>query len=417
MRPFRQAGRDFYDLKVPFLVGSKVDWKKRPTGTSDGVTADDIADMVEYLHEKAQAWDVLDRITAQTPTLTVSQLWAYWQGAPKIARNGRTLEPGDGERLEHARARLSEVNLDDLVDDWSKAGAKPRYVAQVRRLVVKGERFPLEKFRRSVISKHLASLPGGLNTRVHHRVAFSRFGQYLTQCELIETNPARDVEFEEKLSRDLPLFLEGDQPKAVILAMPDGEAKAVNALAYATGMEWSCFDNAAALRDLSPKDLKRRPRVQLRARDFDLDKRMVFANGGKTKWRTRWVEITEDWAFDIVYAYVHKMTPNTLFTTMSWKMHDLRLEQACKAASMPEVTLHKWRHTFAAMWIDRGALTAVRDDKRDEKWLKNQFGHSPASQLIRNTYGVRIHKAELSAQQEARLTLARTHDNRISAMK
>lgn len=392
MRPFRPtaAGRETYQVKVPTVDGRLC---KRTTGTTDKVTACRVADALAVLVDHT-AWDVLDRITAAAPTLTVPQFYAYWMAAParRSARSGVMMEPSTGERLEYVRERLDAVTLDSLVTAWAAAGANANYVRQVRAFIPVGSPLLVPEFRRATIAGFLGSLDTTAATKKRYRVSLSMFARALIEQGLIDANPARDIAIktpraESEAARAHVLrCLTMDQAKLVCEATNDPEQRALEALMAGSMIEFGACHT-------------------LMARDIDFRLRTVHADGRKTSFRSRHIEVTEDWAWKMFNEYARPLAPNTPVFSISVYTALKRHQRTCRLLKLPETTLHQYRHTFAVTWIQRGALGEMRADQRNGAWLRNQAGHSPNSMLIQKCYGVYINAVKLSAQQEQRLGL------------
>lgn len=390
MRPFRAAGRETFQLKVPLVVSGR--YVKRTADTTDEVTANLMADMVEVLGNR-HVWDVLGRVTADAPTLTIPALYNMWNATPWRAngRTGRPMEPSIDERIDYVQSRLDVVTLDALVTKWN-GGGNLTYLRQVRAFIPEGSSMLIADFRRPAIADFLASWPGTTETKKRYRVALSMFARSLIQAELIESNPARDIFLKatraetERARAHVLRCLTMEQAKLVCEATVDPEQRAMEALMAGSMIEFSGCE-------------------RLMARDIDWKLRTVFADGKKTGYRSRHIEVTEEWAWQTFAAYARDLAPNThVFTkreSPSLRYH----KRTCKSLGLPITTLHQYRHTFAVTWIQRGAMGDMRDDKRNTAWLKNQAGHSPASGLLTTTYGVYVNAVKLSAQQEQRLGL------------
>lgn len=288
-------------------------------------------------------------------------------------------------------AALDDSDLSPLVTEWN-GGRNPKYLAQVRRFIPAGESFPLSRFRRREISPFLAELtdaksegqtdaqgkpipprPASAATRNRYRAALSVFAKWLVERELLETNPVRDVAASAVKRRSIT-FLEPGQVKTLVDALP-APYRAFEALVAGTGMEYS----AAA---------------QVRRRDVDFQTRIVFASGLKTEYRTRYVEVTEDWAWQIIEAHAKTVAPNGLLFPEIREDAPLNAhDEAAKVLGLPRTTLHQHRHSYAVMHLKRGC---------DHQWLKNQLGHAPQSTLIYTTYGLYIKAAKLTAEQAKR---------------
>lgn len=340
------------------------------TGTTDRRTADDVEAMVKRFRKRRQ-WAPLDAIVADRAKLAA-------------------VYDADVEgRLDELLRGLDVADLSPMVDEWAKSGANAKYVTQVRRFIPAGEPFPASGFTRKNISAFIAGLtrihrikgdtgvPVSDQTKNHYRSALSVFAQWLIEREVLETNPVRDVK-----SRPAPgpkeSHLELDQAKALIAALPRGQHQALEALLCGTGIELGAALEASR-RDLDMAD--RTLRCFPRSREKE----------GKTKYRQRVVEITEDWCWAYIEPYVAALPPNArLFTVDGDKVHKVH-DRIVRALRLPPVTLHDWRHTYA--------VTALkRDDNHQD--IKRQLGHAPQSTLIYTTYGVYTTKPKGRRQRE-----------------
>jgi integrase len=201
------------------------------------------------------------------------------------------------------------------------------------------------------------------------------FARWLVEREIIETNPVRDVAAAPVRRRSITM-LDSQQVRTLVDGLPQ-PYRAFEALLAGTGMEFS----AAA---------------QVRRRDLDTDSRVVFANGEKNEYRTRYVEVTEEWAWAIVTTHAHLLAPNApLFPGIREDAALAQHHAAARRLGLPRSTLHQHRHSYAVMQLQRGC---------DHQWLKNQLGHAPQSTLLYTTYGLYIGAARLTAQQQARHT-------------
>lgn len=390
-------------LKVPTADRR---WIKRTTGTTDMETARAIAKVIEALDNKA-AFGVLDRISAKEQTLTLAELLAHWRATPKRVVKGVQVTASDDECILYVQEQVENVDLSPLVAEWNGAGRRKgkstadggaKYLKQVRRFIPAGKSFPRGKFTTMAIFRFLSQLTTP-QTQRRYAAAIAAFGAWLVQAGIIDANPANQLELPEIGDQGDPVFLDEDEAKRVIASMPLDQA-ALEALMFGSAIEWQAAE-------------------RLTAANFDIPNRLVFANGGKTRWRRRWVEVTEDWCWDIVLRYLRTLSPNAKFVTKCEQaalgMHSRR----CVSLSVTETTLHQYRHAFAVMWLKRGAAGGLRSDGRNEAWLKNQLGHSPRSTLLFTRYGVYITEFALRArQEERRANETRPHDRpQLTAMK
>jgi len=337
------------------------------TGMRDERAAKDVEAFAERMKSRRR-WDVLDPIIEKQLNLAD----AY--------------DADCAGTLDALLRRVNDRDLNSLVAEWNGGSGDPvttaRYLQRVREFIPT-RRFPISDFTRANISKFLSGLAVGVKTKRYYRTAISMFARWLIEREIIETNPARDVTLGKAPRRPI-LFLEENQARTLIDSLT-GEQRALEALMFATGMERQACE-------------------ALTVRDIDFDNRLVFAKGRKTEYRTRWVEVTEDFAWEHFKRYVTPMRADPtrpVFPTPMWRAL-ITHRTAVTAAKLPPVTLHHWRHAHAVMWIRRGACGGLRTDRRDEQWLKNQLGHEPSSNKLRTTYGVYINAAKLTEQQKER---------------
>jgi integrase len=324
------------------------------TGTSDRATARQMSDMVAQLQSRRE-WRILDAIGLRQ--LELGTVWDQYRV---------------DATLERVRELLDDVDLAQLVDEWDGRGKRSRsekYVAQVRRFIPAGVRFPRSRFTRAALKRFLDELDVDVATKNRYRAALAQFARWLVQRELLEHNPLRDVDGYSKPRPD-PVFLEPHQVRALVSSLPE-PYRSLEALLAGTGMELG-----AAL--------------AMTKRDIDVATRVVFARGSKNRYRRRYVEISEDWAWQIVRTHVATLTPGApLFATVREEYALLEHHAAAGALGLPRTTLHQHRHAFAVMHIRRGT---------DHQWIKNQLGHAPHSTLLYTTYGVYIAEAQLKAR-------------------
>jgi integrase len=321
------------------------------TGTSDPRTAEVVRAMLTRLKGQRR-WDVLDAIVA------------------KRAKLKDVFDADQRGELDAFMAQLADVDLSPLVTEWALAGALVRYVAQVRRLIPEGERFPASSFTRKAISAHLAKLPDARahkskrsasnSTRNRHKAALSQFGKWLVEREVIQSNPVRDVSGRRENPARMVSY-DWSQSRALIDALPE-PYRSLEALMAGTGMEWSAV-------------------ADTRRSDVDFDARKVHAKGGKNRHRNRVVRVTESWAWEIFAAHAKRFMPAQQLFDLDQKTAIAEHRKALEAAGLPDSTLHDWRHTYAVNWVKAGKPLAV---------LKRQLGHAPNSTQVERVYAVWI---------------------------
>jgi integrase len=151
------------------------------------------------------------------------------------------------------------------------------------------------------------------------------------------------------------------QARQLIAALPR-PYKALEALMYGTGMEWSAI-------------------AHTKRSDVDVKERTIHAQGTKNTHRNRVVRVTEDSAWNEFYIHLKSLLPNAPLFDVK---HDTALDvhhEASKAVGLPKSTLHDWRHTYAVNALKEGVGPAV---------VKRQLGHAPNSTVVERVYGVWI---------------------------
>lgn len=360
---FLMRGKKTYQLRVSSLDGRRT--RVVTTGTTDAQTAEDVGAFVATLKRRRNA-RALDALLSGR--LTLPRLYD--------ADVAGTLDA----LLAEAPA-APDPDLSPLVAEWAAAGAAPKRVQQVRRLIPAGRPFPRSEFTRKAISRFLATLTHGKGfaapvapmTRQHYKVACSVFAEWLIEREVLESNPARGV----KATRGAPRTVHYSpvQARALVDALA-GSPRIAAALMAGAGVEWQAVE-------------------RLRRRDVDVDTRTLRARGGKTRHRDRIVEVTEPWAWAVLEPHLRTLAPNAPVVTANRDAVIYAHKQAAARLGLEPSTLHDWRHTYAVTAIQRGD---------DHQQIKRQLGHSPASPLLYTVYGVYIQQSEAvkrRAQREA----------------
>lgn len=328
------------------------------TGTTDQGTALDVEAMVKRF-QKRRRWAPLNAVVAKQTTLA------------------KVYDADVAGTLDELLAALSVPDLSPLVTEWASAGAVPKYVVQVRRIIPDAEKYPATNFTRKNISAFLAGLkrqsrtgrettePASDRTKNRYRSALSVFARWLIEREVIETNPVRDVAAKADPG-PRETHLEPQQARALIEALPAGQQRALEAMLCGTGAELGALLNA-------------------RRRDFDLTERTLHCfpgyagRKGKTRYRSRVVEVTEDWCWPHIEPYVSALPANARLFTLSENVAHKAHDRTVKAIGLPPVTLHDWRHTYAVESLRRGD---------DHAQIRRQLGHAPQSTLLYTSYGV-----------------------------
>lgn len=326
------------------------------TGSSDKRTVRALERMVESLRDRGE-FDVLDAIADGRKTLL--QVYAEYRSDVELS---------------DVKVELDDMDIEPLVETWHAAirqrhpETAAKYLAQVRRLIPAGAPFPKSRFRRKVISEHLAGLvdlqssadekpPVSSSTRNRHRAALSQFGRWLVEREVLETNVVRDVRAQRENAARAAVYAPSDV-RRLVEAMPL-EYRALAALLAGTGVEMQVAK-------------------RLRRRDVDLDAWTVQASGSKTAWRNRTVAVTEGWTRPFIEGHVTGLLPNALlFPELD---HNLALDAhhaACQALGLPRSTLHDHRHHYAVTLRRRGVSDVV---------IAHQLGHG-STMLVATRYG------------------------------
>lgn len=312
--------------------------------------------------------------------------------------------------FEDAIAEAHDVDLDPLVREWAAEGADPKYVRQVRRMIGEGKRFPLSKFRRKYIAKWIKTLDPqarteklSTETRLRYKAALSSFAEFLIEREYLEGNPVHGISLSK--TREEKSSDEGVVGKEAIHLHPSE----VRGLVKAIHAERPLYGVMEAL--MAGSGMEKQAVLRTRVEDVDFNNRMVYARGSKRGARTRWVEVTEGWAWNLIaehagrtaeyWARDARIFPEDGIDEKDW----LEVHHACATKlGLRFTTPHNHRHSFAVMWIKRGATGGLRRDGRDTQWLKNQLGHEPKSNQLFVTYGVYIGKAQLAAKSKRKVT-------------
>jgi integrase len=332
---FKAKAAKTYKLKV--AIPTRNDGRPRTfsTGTTDRATALDVERMVKRM-KGARRWEALEAVF--DGVLTLADVYD--------AETRGTLT----ERL----AELRDVDLDPLVTEWAKR-ANAKYVRQVRRLVVDGERFPASKFRRKTISEFLAGLACDDPTKNRYRAALSVFAKWLVEREILESNPVRDVAMYAEHDPRM-VWMTWAQAKAVANATDDPYST-LFALMAGTGIELG-----VALR--------------LTARDVDTKANTINARGSKTVWRNRVVRY-ESWVHTYVEFVDTTIGEVRLFAGIRYKDALAAFKAAQQAAGLSGHRLHDLRHTYAVNALRQGYKPVV---------VAHQLGHKDATMVTR-VYG------------------------------
>jgi integrase len=315
-------------------------------GTSDRTVARDIEHMIKILHGRRE-WDLLEG--ALNRPGGIGELYDNWRMGPA--------------GLADYRRRLHDVELNLYVDGWLQwAGrtAQPdtvaRYLSQLRVLIPKGALFTRAQFTRKVISDALRRIPGSTTTARRHHAAWSSFGNYLVEIEVLEANPLRSI----RAPRPNPpkdVYLDLSDVLRLVEAHPE-PYRTIAAIREGAGVEIS-----AALK--------------ITRRDVDLDAGVVYVRGTKTSWRNRPVQLDE-WAIPHLRRYLndHPLMPSALLfpNVKSRAVWEMQRKTVAELRLDTRYTLHDARHSFAVRWMKRGV---------DPQLIANNLGHKDATLVLR----------------------------------
>lgn len=350
-----------YWAHVRLRDGARV---RRSLETGDRAIARDIERMLEILHDRRD-WGLLDA-AARGPS-SVGELYDYWRA-------------GD-DGLHALRSKLNDVDLNAYVDGWKRWAqrrARPetvdKYEIQLRALIPSGKPFPRSGFTRKAISTALHALPASSTTARRYHAAWSSFGNYLVEMEVLDANPLRSV----KAPRPNPpkeLFLPMNDVLRLVEAQPE-PYRTIAALREGAGVEIS-----AALR--------------VRRGDIDIAKRVVHVHGTKTSWRNRPV-LVDEWAISFLERYIREraLTPAALLFegVLGRAAWDVQKRALLALDLDPRYTLHDSRHSYAVRWMKAG---------RDPQLIANNLGHKDATLVLRVYGKYRPTIADLERAREA----------------
>lgn len=370
MSPFRAKPGYTYKVKIRLPDGRSGTFT---TGTRDLSLANAVEAFVTTLFRQRK-WEALEAVISKRIKL------------PDIFD---TYERGGMGAVDDLMVTLSAVDLSPLVDQLVE---DEKYRTQIRRFIPANKAFPSSEFTRARVAAFLRELtldrrrsevPASSATKDRYKAAISAFAQALIEAEIIDSNPTRDISKRRKKGSSRQLsFLDPEEVQALVSVLPKGPFQALEALMAGSGIELG-----AAL--------------AMTVEDVDFKNRIVYARGTKNEYRNRYIEVTEDWAWEIFSEYARTIPIQTPLFRVSQSQALRQHANASSALGLPHTTLHNHRHSYAVMWIKRGVY-GFREDKRDRQWLKNQLGHAPQSTLIDTRYGVYINAEKMTKAQKSR---------------
>lgn len=349
--------RGFFYTNVPREVGAPA---QRSTGTRDRKLAVQIGRMVDDLgtHGKRR-WDILRAVTEGQTTL--AQLW------DSFSTNG----------IEQLTARLNDVDLSPLVDEWGESHltrvtpAHAKLAKQyVRRLIPEEKPFLRSSLTSSAIARFFDSLEvkttakndpkrrvPASGTKLKHYNALSAFFRWAIMARHLLDNPLRLIE-KPKSGRARHQHLSFANVLRLIEATP-AEFKTIEALAHC-GIEVSAI-------------------LRLTRGDVNLDDRTVHAKGTKTPWRNRRVPV-QKWALEYLRAACRRKHPaaNLFPDILNGRVYDVHGATCEKLGEeFADYRFHDARRSFAIIALNNGATHEA---------VSYILGHKDASLVLR-VYG------------------------------
>lgn len=342
MTAFRPKGAKTFKARVYNAAGES---HIRTAGTTNEREAHEIQKFGDWLRENRR-WRILDLIIKGSLTLV---------DAYDAHRSGRLERVA--KQATAARKASSEPDLSLIVDAWKKVAASPVYVRQVRDMIPEGERFPLSQFTSVRISEYLDSLDVQGPTKNRYRAALSQFAKWLVRRGYLKANPVKDVAGYKKNPPRM-VYYDAETSRNIIDQL-EHPFRAIEAVMCGGGMEISAV-------------------LRITARDIDIKTRIIKARGTKTVYRSRPVQITDDWCWKVFMSYASGFVGDALLFDGVTDSHALRAHRKAVAAAKAEPsTNHDWRHTYAIRELRSGRLP---------QFVKRQLGHARTSTLLESTY-------------------------------
>lgn len=349
--------RGCYYTNVPRELGAPAQCS---TGTKDKNLATRIGRLVDELGPRGQRrWDILRAVS--DGHITLDRLWDLY------SRNG----------IEQLAARLNDIDLSPLVDEWAKshvtrvtpAHAKLAKI-YVRRFIPEGKPFIRSQLTSNSIARFLDSLEvkttakkdpkhraASSGTKLKHHAALSAFFRWAVMARHLPDNPLRLIE-KPKSGKARDQHLSFANVLRLIEATPPA-FKAIEALAHC-GMEVSAI-------------------LRLTRGDVNLTDETAHARGTKTAWRNRIVSI-QKWALVHLRAACRGKHPAAkLFPgILNGRVYDVH-EATCKklGAEFAHYRFHDARRSFAIIALKNGAT---------HESVSYILGHKDASLVLR-VYG------------------------------
>lgn len=318
-------------------------------GTKDKDTAAKVA---------AWAQDVADRLDR------LGVLGAVAAGSLPLSRAFTLGEVGTAKYLDAQREEAKDRELSEqMVSAWAQwlrgRGKDERCVSTYRFQVEQAWPAPhrLSWLQPRNIITALDALEVKEQTKGRYRAAFGSLCQWLVRQGHLDQNPMPSVPgYTQSTPRDL--WYSREDAWKLLNALP-AEQRALEAVMWACGWEWSAIANATV-------------------GDFDLTAMTAIARGTKNNHRQRLTVITEPRVVPLIRAALADKLPAAkvwpgLRSDVVLKRH----QRVCRALKLPVTTLHDWRHSFAVKELQRG---------RSLHFVAQMLGHSNTA-LVQRVYG------------------------------
>lgn len=344
MTPYRKKGFPTFYMRVPVQQGG--DGPVRSCCTTDADTAGEVEALVKRLQQKKR-WDLLERVTAERPTLTLGQL-LY---ADRI------------DKLDELLETLDDVDLTTHVEGWeawlkSNLGNSrtiPLYRAQVASLIEDPDRAQsqldinagftrirfLSELKPAKVSKWLTTRSkanGQAVTTGYKRqtlYALFSFIAYLREMDVLSSNPIENIKRPKKGKKRIRWESEANDIK-IVEATDGADKQSCTAFIKATGA-----DVTPALMML-PRD------IEIWPEDDKFFCGVGHVPGTKTEKRDRHDVLIEKWARPWLERQLRNTMPRQRIwgTITRFNLRDAHVA-ACKAVEIDDYTLRDSRHSWA----------------------------------------------------------------------
>lgn len=358
MTPYRRRGSRCWWVTLTDRAG---EYRRLTSGTHDRATADDMETCLKSISRRgSRDWDLVEALVAKQ--ITLPELYDYWKAG----------------MLDTLRAKLSDVDLAPLVDQWEadarrtlKAETARKYIGQVLWLCPRGAHGIRQPVLRSsltsaALSRKLAQVRASNTNRRRHGQAWIHLCKFLKERGAFERSPMLDVTLPPSNKVNRQRIDRFRDVLRYVEAMPAGVHRALAAVREGAGLEISA---ALAMR---------------RSDIVDEENRIVWAHGDKNEHRDRQV-IIERWAWKKFASYVKAggFLPDALLFPVTDEQHRDVHNETCaelraRGFDIPNrYTPHCCRNTFAVRNIKRGV----------DLWVvANNLGHADTT-TVQKLYG------------------------------